>query len=280
MFSVTITLLLLQLHTLQTPLTLNQAVDQGLVSVSVTSNPNGTHYQEPVIVTIVNISGATQYILMENGSTFTPEDSAYQRMIVIQQQLLTLSIGETKEIRPSAMCFDHYKQGPVAGVKYRVGRRATGKLARMTAYLEEQKLTGYSAQNSIWSVSNGDDLENIVDWDQDATNELVNYVAGLTGQAPPPPPQADDYRRNLNVKPRHTVGGNFEFMLIAPTTDVRIAMFDKNNIVVRELYHNPDEKPGNHFFNYEFDASVYTDEVYFVRYLENNEVFMELKIDS
>ena len=72
------------------------------------------------------------------------------------------------------------------------------------------------------------------------------------------------------------VGGEFEYKINSPRSVV-IAMFDNDNIVVRELFNNPEVKPGVHTFEYAFDATVYTDEFYYIRMIMNGDIALEGK---
>ena len=74
------------------------------------------------------------------------------------------------------------------------------------------------------------------------------------------------------------MGGEFKYKL-SQQRSISIAMFDKNNIVVRELYNNPAVPTGVHTFNYEFDASCFTDDFYYIRMIEDHRIVLEGKID-
>ncbi len=267
---------LLLFNTTPTPVTLQDALNKKMVTVTVTSNPTGTHYHQPVIMHIKNITANPFQIKVENGRTFRPNDSTCQPIIVVHEMVADLSPGKTTDVKIPGMCFNATKRAPHDEMTYSIGKMATGNLAKVAQYLQDNKFDGYPAQHAIWCISNGEPLENIIDWDESKALKIAAFMADLTGQPMPSKPAPDDYVRNLQVRPnpKVTVGGNFEFTLLRDT-EIRIGMFDANGIIVRELYYNPTEKPGNHVFDYEFDATVYTDDVYYIRYLENNVVWME-----
>ena len=102
----------------------------------------------------------------------------------------------------------------------------------------------------------------------------------LTGNKIPPPPSADDYKRNYytpTYTKKVTLGGEFEFSFAKPR-NILVGMFDKNNVLVRELYKKDGEAPGAHKQKYEFDASVYTDSYYYIRLVPDGQVRLETKI--
>ncbi|MFN8238167.1 MAG: hypothetical protein U0T77_08365 [Chitinophagales bacterium] len=90
--------------------------------------------------------------------------------------------------------------------------------------------------------------------------------------------KTNDYRYNYYSPPREKVGGNFEYNFSKPQ-DVQIAMFDKNGILVRELFNQKKVAPGEHKMNFEFDSSVYTDDVYYFKLIAMNEVLVSEKWD-
>jgi len=49
-------------------------------------------------------------------------------------------------------------------------------------------------------------------------------------------------------------------------------MFNKENMVVRELLFEPFVEPGTYEFKFSFDASVYTDPVYYIKLIINKDV--------
>nr|NQU88827.1 hypothetical protein [Bacteroidota bacterium] len=74
------------------------------------------------------------------------------------------------------------------------------------------------------------------------------------------------------------MGGEFQYDLYE-TRSITIAMFDKDNIVVRELYKNQEVLPGPHHLKFNFDATAFEDEYYFVKVIDNGEIVINMKID-
>jgi len=74
------------------------------------------------------------------------------------------------------------------------------------------------------------------------------------------------------------MSGEFSYNLYE-NRSITIAMFDKDNIVVRELYKNTVEKPGDHKLKFEFDATAYTDDFYYLKVIDNGDVAIEMKVE-
>ncbi len=258
--------------------TLQSALDQKMVKASVTANPNGTHYQNPMIIRLTNLTSVTQKIVIENGRTFQSDDPGYQPIIVVASTIIEIEPGTSKETYVQGMCFSQHLKSPSKAVNYCVGDVATGNLALITHYIQQNHLQGVGAQHAIWSITDSRQLEDIVDWDEAKAQALAEYVADIMGGTAPLPAAGNDYARNLRVVPENSVGGNFEYSL-NETAQVNIGLFDRNGVIVRELYYNPTEQAGSHTIEYAFDASVYTDDYYVVKYLQNNQVIDERTVE-
>lgn len=259
--------------------TLQQALDQQTVQATVTTNPSGTHYQNPLIIHLKNLTPVTQKVVIETGRTFEPTDPGTQPVIVVASTTIDLPPGATIDGYIKGMCFSEHKKGPTIEVGYEVGEVATGNLAQIVQYVQSRKISGIVAQNAIWCISDHKKLEAIVDWDEARAKEITEYVADITNTKVPDAADKNDYARNLRVRPpAQSVDGNFECNL-QQATEVHIGLFDKNGVIVRELYYNAAEPAGTHSIAYAFDASVYTDDYYFVKYLENNQVVKEEKVE-
>ena len=74
------------------------------------------------------------------------------------------------------------------------------------------------------------------------------------------------------------MGGNFEYNF-SKSQDVQIAMFDKNGILVRELFNQKKVPSGSHTFTFEFDSNVYTDDVYYFKLIAMNDILVDQKWD-
>ena len=96
----------------------------------------------------------------------------------------------------------------------------------------------------------------------------------------PPPPAKDDTKRNYrDTIYEKSIEGSFTYT-VRFESEVLIAMFDKDNRVVRELYRNNKEQPGKKDFAFAFDATIYTDKFYHIRLLINGEKRIEGKVLS
>ena len=105
-------------------------------------------------------------------------------------------------------------------------------------------------------------------------NDLRTYIAELTDQPLPEPETMNDYRYSYDATPAMTVFGTINLQF-SRTADVQIAMFNKDGVIVRELFRFENLTPGPHRLKYTFDNSVYTDDEYTVKVIRNGDVLLK-----
>jgi hypothetical protein len=274
-----ILLSVLVVYTEKTPsMPIDDALAQHKVSVSARAADNSTHYQQPIMLEIRNISGLPVAVDVPVGRLFASEDTTEQNFVSTEPLLAELGPGESRTYPISAMCINHHRAAPSAKNPYRIKKSAEGHLLKTVRFIHEKKLSGsYLGQTAVWCISDHEPLENIFGFDETAVNETAAFLAQLAGRPLPPEPEKEDYLRNPRATPKRSVGGEFEFRF-SQTKAVHIALFNAENIAVRELYNNPAERPGNKKIAFEFDFSVYNQGPYAIRFLVDNRILMEQEI--
>lgn len=255
------------------------AVKKGLISVSFKGNSNSTHYTTPLSGTFTNLKNKEITIKIENGRTFIAKDSSYQNLVITEERLLVLKAEQKKTLIFHAMCIESSDRSPNDNVLYALGPMANEKLCKMTQFIGQNKYFNSSGQHAVWVFACNKPLEDIVGMDETGTDNIIKKAAEISGKPVPKKPAADDYIHNLrSTNMKRTIEGFVEYEF-STTENVSIAMFDKNNIVVRELYHNSAEKPGPHKQKFQFDGTVYKDKFYYIRLIVDDKVFYERKFE-
>jgi len=241
-----------------------------------------SHYLTPLQIDLVNNSSESKTIKIPAGQLIHPQESQYQSFVITNDELIVLEPGESKNFRLSAMCIERYDKAPSKNIEYMPGNMADSNLMLMVNYIKKHQCYNYEAQTAVWAMVGDYQLGDIVGFDTTLTRNLVELVALAKGLEVPEMPAPDDYARNYYAPEsvyKATMKGRFEFDLY-DEKEIIIAMCDKDNIVVRELYKNLQCKPGKHKQEYKFDATQYRDEFYFIRLIEEGEVVLELKVKT
>lgn len=246
------------------------ALEKNLINSEVIGNEDSPHYMQPVIITLSNTTNTSIKVTIPNGQTFTSD--SVQDLIITREELIALAPKESKTLPLYAMCTQQYESGTNALETYEPGSIATGHLADLAQEIEIRKDFNTLGQYSIWAITDNSDLNTISGFDEEEALYLKTFAADLLN-VPVPEYDEDDYLTNYNDNGLITrsATGKFKFYFSSESA-VTIAMFDENDIVVRELYNNPTTPKGNHDLEFKFDMEVYRDKIYYVRLIKDGEI--------
>ncbi len=254
-------------------LTLTDALHNSKLTCQFEGNGNSTHYLQPIQLNIANSENRVYTIVIENGQQFISSNAALQNLVLTKREVIKLAPFQKRTVPLTAMCTEMSDAAPVSKVPYTPTTMANGRLLELTQLIEQKQYYDIAAQQAVWCLTNKAGIHSIDGFDESEVNMLQQAISRITGEAMPV----------RNAQPRSGYGrtvitdslsGSFTYT-VRVNSNVLIAMFDKRNIVVRELYRNNSEAPGKKNFDFAFDASVYTDEVYYVRLLINGEKQLE-----
>ncbi len=258
------------------PIPMQELIKSKKISCSIHGNSASTHYLEPVVAHFTNLSGESVSFVIDNGDMFIPSDSTYQNIVVTHQEIVALKPKEERAVKIKGMCTEQSDMSGNDHLIYTFKAAGNETLRKLATFIGEQKYQSSAAQYAVWSLMGNKDINSIYSSDSTEETNLKKFMASLTGKTYQV--KSTDYRYNYYSPPREKVGGNFEYNFSKPQ-DVQIAMFDKNGILVRELFNQKKVAPGEHKMSFEFDSSVYTDDVYYFKLIAMNEVLVSQKWD-
>ncbi len=263
------------------PLTLDlkAASDAGKIEFTVTGNSESTHYMMPIQIEIVNTTDQDISIRVPNGQIFHTTSEDVQDVIITREEMIALTPKQKQTVPLYAMCIQQNNSGANDFETYTLGEMATGNLAELTKEIEKRKNFNTLGQYAVWTITDGDHLNSISGFDKDEAIHLKTFVANLMG-VPVPEYDPNDYLTNYEDTGliQRAVKSRFKFRF-SEESAVTIAMFDEDNIVVRELYNNPNEPAGEHYLEFEYDVEVYTDKAYYVRLIRDDEIKVSMKME-
>ena len=256
--------------------TLSQALEETTVTLSVQGNAASTHYEKPILLTLKNQLAKPIRITLPNGQIFKANDSLVQDIVITKEELIALKPHETKTLPVYGMCIEPNLSGFNEEVSYRLAGMADEKLQKLTTEIEARKDFNTLGQHAVWALVETADLTGINGFDEAEALHLQSYVADLMDlQVPERNP--NDYRQNYrdNSLIKRAAKGSFKFTFHQERA-VTIALFDEANILVRELYNNPQQQPGNETLQFAFDMEVYRDKIYYIRMIVDGEIKINL----
>lgn len=262
-----------------TPLDLRSASEANKIEISVTGNRESTHYMMPIEISITNTTDHDLTIRIPNGQIFTTTSEEVQDVIITREEMIALAPKQQRTLPLYAMCVQQSNSGANELETYELGEMAGGNLAKLTSEIEKRKDFNTLGQYAVWTLTDGDDLNSISGFDMKEALYLKTFVADLMG-VPVPEYDPNDYLTNYEDSGliQRSVKSRFKFYFTEESA-VTIAMFDEDNIVVRELYNNPNEAAGEHYLEFEYDVGVYTDKTYYVRLIRDEEIKVSMKME-
>ena len=256
-------------------ISLQKALEDGLVGVQILANDKSTHYNRPFKLQVVNNSKQKLDLVLENGSVFVAEDNSEQDFIITKEVLLALQEKEVKDNEIHAKCLEQSKSAPSSSSTYKLGGLANKNLRSLSAFIEANENYEPDAQFLIWDIADGYYLEDEIDdfmIDDNGQVWVVDLVEGERNVLSRLPEE------EVLSEAKLIVSGEFS-MNFSKTQNVHIAMFNDQNVIVKELYKNPNCPAGLSELKYEFDSYQYPEEVYFVKLVVDGEIRLTRKIE-
>ncbi len=257
-----------------------RAVSEQKIELTVTGNDESPHYYQPILVNLKNLTNEEVVINIKNGQLFKSTDPEIQDIIVTQEEMIVLKGFDHISKPIFGMCVQQYYSAPGFTQEYRLDKIATENLASIANQIQEQEAFSIAGQNSVWAVTDNNELDAIDSYNPEDSNELRAYVANLLNI--PDTVIVRNQTTTLDSGPRiikRTAGGNFKYRF-SKTSAVTIGMFNEQNIVVKELYNNPETPAGEHKLAYEFDTMVFPDDTYYIRLIIDGQIKINFKMKS
>lgn len=256
---------------------LADALQQKKITCNFKGNEKSTHYLEPILMEITNLGNAPISLQIKSGDMFIPTDATYQNIVTTENKLIALKANSKLTVPLKGMCTESSNSSGNGKTIYTYQPNTNEKLIKLASFIAEHKYQTATAQHAVWALMNNEDVNNIYGADSTEERQLRKCVATITGKTFEV--ISKDYKTNYYAPPKQKVGGKFEYNIVVPK-DVQIAMFNTNGILVRELFNQKNVAAGNHQFSFEYDASVYTEDVYYFKLIAANNVVVSTKWDA
>jgi hypothetical protein len=259
--ALSILLLLLTKLSFAANISLGEALKSPNISHVIHGNSASTHYLEPIVLELTNKISEPYRISVETGDLFIPDNAALQNIVITATELLSLKPNSTQKFKLKGMCIESHDGSGNDKTAYTFQSSQNPKLKKLCDFIQSKKYQTSAAQHAVWALMKNDDLSNIYAADTVEENNLIRFLASLTGKKIPAK-NPNDYRNNYRVSPPvQSVSGEINYSF-TQMQDIQIAMFDSRGILVRELVNKKKVPPGRYTQTYQFDSSVYPDDVY------------------
>jgi len=256
-----------------------EAINRGILNCEVKGNSSSTHYERALKIKLENLGNESLTIKIANGLYLKSDDSSYQDFIITKEEFITLTPKQKVEKELYAMCVRASRNAPSDDNTFKVSGFANTQLREVAGFIEKNRLYIPESQYAIWAVSDKHSILDITGFDTTAARKLREEVARILNIPIPKYDYKNDPERDYYFIPLKSIGGEFEYKLSKPRS-IHIAMFDINGILVRELFRNDHVETGYHYFDYQFDAQTYTDELYYIKLIVDGTVKVNLEVNT
>lgn len=151
--------------------------------ISVTFEANGSYSGKSITCTIKNLNGKVFNIQVPAGTYFKAPSDKEQDLIIPQDQMIVMKIGESKKLDLNGYCCNLSNHAPTSGGKFSlVASKAPKEMSQLLTFLKGKKFENHTIQDAIWSITNKSSVSNVSGADEKSVNDLRKLLFNLTGQ--------------------------------------------------------------------------------------------------
>ncbi len=258
---------------------LKTALEKNIIHLKINGNSESTHYYQPISIEITNKTNKSIVIKIPNGQQFVSDSTEIQDIIITQEEMIALKPNQSLNKNLFGMCIQEYYSASGENDTFHLGEMASENLVKLTSEIEKNKSFNTIGQYAVWALTDEYPIEEIDGFDENNSHYYQKYVSNLLGLPSPElkPTQYKTYYQKTVTKHSSLVG-KFKYN-IHKNSNITMGLFNEQNIIVRELYNNPNQEAGKHEFKYAFDMETYNDPVYYIRLIINGKVKVNLKME-
>ena len=259
-------------------LSVEEAAKKGFEKLLIKSK--GGYTGEVIEMKVQNLTNRKLDLRIEVGRRLDSKKQNEQDILVTKEQEFFVNANQTKSLNVSGMCCQAHNGAPTIKNEYLVGKLADSSLIKLAMYIDKNKYySNYSAQQSVWVVSDDNSLGSIDDDDKEVKNNLRNFVSKLTGKVIPPYDISYQSGNDGSAMGRAVrIEGFFDYTLpmICHST---MAIYNERGEVVQLIFENLQSDKGSYKHYYTFRIKDLPQGTYYARVNADGMLQKEMKIE-
>ena len=252
-------------------------INNGKISYTCNGNDESVHYARPLKIVLQNNSSFAINVSLPAGYVFRADDSTYQNILITNSMLAALQPGQSKTYVLNGMCMESSDRAPQSESTFSSNGMAENKLVKLAEYIEKNKFFSQAGQNAVWTLINDKPLYEVTSLDTSQAYKLQHFLSDLTGKAILPAPEEEAYLYDYSERPRKVVVGGEIVFNTSSVMEVEWSLFNEDGILLREIYNGP-IGPGEVTLDFEYDAEVYSDPIYYLKLVADGELMYNRKL--
>lgn len=252
-------------------------INNGKLSYTCNGNDESVHYAKPLKIQLKNNSSSAINVSLPAGYVFRADDSTYQNILITNSMLAALQPGQSKTYVLNGMCLEESDRAPRNESTFSSIGMAEDKLVKLAQFIEKNKFFSPAGQNAVWTLINDKPLYEVASLDTAQAYKLQHFLSDLTGKPILPAPEEEAYLYDYSERPHKVVLGGEIVFNTSRVMKIEWSLFNEDGILLREIY-NGFIGPGEVTLNFEYDAEVYSDPVYFLKLVTDGELMYNKKL--
>jgi hypothetical protein len=256
-------------------------MEKGLVTVAAITT-GVVYHGKALRLQVSNNTRERLQITVDPALIFRPDDKAYQDLVLPAEEMLAIAAGGMAEIDVQTFCGKLHAAAPGSKLTYKFWKQGDSSLIKVTQYIRKNKLYDYLGQQAVWVMTDGNDLEGIIDPARPKQSaDLLALLVKLTGKSAP------EYFRYYKLD---TVAGqpvfkkrvlkiisNIDWKLeeAAPIT---LGIYNATGDLVQGVLDEKQMAKGGYRMQVQFEAEDAPPGNYFMRLKKDDKLMKEIKV--
>jgi hypothetical protein len=259
-------------------ISIEEAAKRGIIKLSIKGK--GGYTGDVITMKIQNLTDSKLDLKLEAGRRLDSKNNDEQDILVTKQQEFFVNAKELKILNVFGMCCQAHNSAPAEKSNYAVGTLADSNLVKLANFIDQNKYyTNYSAQQSVWVISDNNSLASITDGDKEDGTKLKKFVSKITGKIIPP--YDITYKTGSDgsaMGEAFKIEGIFEYSL-PMTCHSTMGIYDERGRLVQLIFKDQQSDRGEYKLFYTFRTKDVPQGTYYARVEADGMLQKQIKIE-
>jgi hypothetical protein len=260
---------------------LKAAMEKGMVRVAATTT-GMVYHGKALKLQVRNNTRERLQITVDPALIFRPDDKTYQDLLLPAEEMLAIAPGGMAELEVQTFCGKLHAAAPGAKLPYKFWKQGDSSLIKVSQYIRKNKLYDYLGQQAVWVMTDGNDLEGIIDPARPKQSaDMLALLVKLTGR--PAPEYFKFYKLDTVAgqpvfkKRVLKIISNIEWKL-EEASPITLGIFNANGDLVQGVLDEKKMERGGYKMQVEFEAENAPPGNYYMRLKKDDKLMKEIKV--
>lgn len=231
-----------------------EAIDQGLISVNITSR--GTSSSESADVTLTNRSSRPLRVHIDPGLQLASQETFEQDLLVTRPLDILVDANKQETSPLYAFCTQSTNGTPSDGNAFRINGYSNGPLLALSDHLSENSYSPELEQEAIWNLTGDLPVAGVYTGNEDDDRRIRRFLADLKGEEIPD--YVIDYGDVLNQPFEREIKrleGEFSFFM-PHAGEVNLVLKDPNGEIITRFFEDDTFRRGQYTTSFSYGSTL------------------------